>query len=312
MGRIEITGLRADNPMCVLVAFGVIDLLARTGDEGARLSWEADGHGFHAVLESTVGDIDDVVATLKSALKLDDVPGLRDVASDINTILPGDLRKELGDPESRRRHLLSGLAAEYPLRPGGQAAMTPLCMISFRGTRSLFKALAKEDSKVTEEHLRVLLIGPWKYEKGFSSLNLNPAARIQDSARMGPNASADGTRGAPGSMSLAVRGMTLVPPLPSRSFPVRVVACRSERSRDGQTRRREAAFAWPVWSPGLTRAGVQSMMSRAWGKRPNPLPPGVLAVYRSTIAPAKDGSRLTYPKRAGLELATLMEDLSGG
>jgi hypothetical protein len=297
MNRIEMTGLRADNPMCVLVALGVIDLVTRGGDDAARLGWDADEHGFHAVLESTVGDVEDIASTLKSALKLDDVPALPDVASEINKVLPGDLRKELDEEDSRRRHLLSGLATEYPLRPGGQAAMTPLCMISFRGKRSLFKALAREDGTVTEEDLRDLLIGPWNYERGIGSLNLNPAARIQDSARMGPNASNDGTRGVPGSMPLAVRGMTLVPPLPSRGFPVRVVACHSERSREGQTRRRrESAFVWPVWSPGLTRAGVQLMMSRAWAKRPN-LPNGVMAVYRSTIAPAKDGNRLTYPTR---------------
>ncbi len=296
--EIPLIGVRGDNPMGMLVALGVFDTVCRLLDSEARLSWREDELGWHAVLSTTAAESPGQLAEhLGSGLPTDDVSQLKSVASDLNKVTPDDLRSVLSNGEFTASYMLSGLATEFPLRPDGQAPMTSFSLISFRGTRSFFDAVRRADEALTVERIESLLSRPWTYSKGVNSLNLNPAARIQDSARMAPNASADGTRGVAGSLSFAFRGLPLVPPLPTRGRRARVIAC---QTRPSSSARSSVTFTWPIWIPGLSRFGVEAMMGRNWDSRRGQVEGGahgIAALFASEIVATKDGRRLAYPTR---------------
>lgn len=307
--RISLPGLRADSPMGSLCAWGGLDLLSRHRDQDARLAWEESDGSLSAVIEtSAAADLPELAQVLADLLRLDRLDALTDVARDLNYIMPDDLRAVLSDPDqetpSRRsdgasvRHALTGLAAEHPTRPAGQVAMSPLCIASFKGRRSLFGAVTSADDRVAVADLTQVLVGPWRYVKEAPTLGLDPAAREQDSARMGVDASNDGTRGVRGTLSLAIRGFAMIPPLPAHGRRARL-ACIVEHE-----------FAWPVWAPALPAVGVRAILGRRWTKWADGHLArdqvasrvaqahgcGVIAVYASAIISAKDGRRLAHSR----------------
>lgn len=290
-GAVKLPGVRGQSPMGMLVALGTLDVLAEHADAGARLSWCDDGAGQCAAITSEgAGTSDDVARAAFEAIRADPLDGLTSVAGDLNKVTPEALHDVLARSGAAR--VLCGLCAEAPLRPQGQAAMTPLAITSFQGRRSVFGTLLSADAGLTEEKLRALFGGPWTYARNVATLNLDPAAREQDSARMAADASADGTRGMPGALSLAARGLSIVAPMPTRSG-------RGKRPRVAAVH--DHHLAWPIWREPLTRFGARALMGRAWGA----IEPGdavldacgVVAVYASEIVAAKDGRRLARAQR---------------
>ena len=283
---VALPGVRAHTPMGLLVALGALDLLAEHADPAARLSWGEDERGYRAMLSAGKATTTAALAALVfESLAADRVEYLRDVAPDLNLVMPEALHHALSQPVVPR--VLSGLCAEAPLRTNGCVAMTPLAITSFKGRRSVFATIIRADGSVAEKHIRALLQGPWTYAPKVPTLSLDPAAREQDSARMAADASADGTRGVPGSLSLAARGLALVPPLPAAGGRPRVGALRG------------GTFTWPVWILPVTRFGARALMGRAWGADDEAVRSacGVAAVYESEVVAAKDGRRLARARR---------------
>lgn len=289
-GAVKLPGVRAQSPMGLLVALGALDLLAEHIDGGARLSWCEDGAGHCAgITVEGAATSDDVARMAFEAVRADPLDGLNSLAVDINKVTPEALHDVLSQPDVPR--LLRGLCAEAPLRPDGQAAMTLLAIGSFKAN-SFVPAVLRADARTTEVHLRALFGEAWRYARGVASLALDPAARQQDSARMAADASTDKTRGVLGALSLAVRGLALVPPMP-------VCSGRGRRTRLAAVH--EHRLVWPVWREPLTRFGVRALMGRSWGA----IEPGdaaldacgVVAVYESEIIAAKDGRRLARAQR---------------
>lgn len=290
MTRVVLDGPRADSPMGVLVALGTLSLLTRYGHPEARLGWTATPFGHRPTITTTAElDLAELSRVVAEAIDADGLTDLKQVADDLNKVMPEDLRGVLSAGPSPSAALLTGLASALPLRPAGQVAMSPLCIVSFKGRRSVFDAIIRQDRSITAVVMRGVLGGPWVYERDQATMGLDPAARRADGALMGPDASADGTRGVAGSLSLATRGLSLVPPLPARG------------RRPHQGAFAESGFAWPVWEPPLPVAAVRMLMGRNWqarAKDPAQLRgAGMVGVYRSRIVEAKDGRRLARATR---------------
>lgn len=289
-GPVPLPGVRASSPMGLLVALGTLDVLTEHYDAGTRLAWCDDGSGHCAAITAGGATTPDELADRTfDAIAADSLAAIQSLAKDLNQVTPGALHDALGNPGFPRS--VAGLCAEAPLRPAGQVAMTPLVITSFQGRRSVFGTLLRSDADLTERQLSALFSGPWRYARSVATLNLDPGAREQDSARMAADASADGTRGVPGSLSLAARGLTLLPPLPTGSG-------RGKRPRVAAVH--EGRFAWPVWTSALTRFGVRALMGRSWGAVLDGATLdayGIAAVFESEIVDAKDGRRLAHARR---------------
>lgn len=278
------TGLRAENPMSFLVAIGALEILASHEDRAARLVWRSTENGWRgALLTSTADDTAGLAEVLFNAIQANTLRGLREVAQDLNRVDPSVLRQVLeATDDTGVRRVLGALVAEMPLTSNGFAAMTPMCITSFHGRRSVFGAIVGSDDDLRPWHLLPLLVGEWRGHKGVATLGWDPAMREQDSARMGPDASADGTRGVPGALQLAIRGLHACAPLPCRGRRPRVAAVDGSR------------FIWPIWDSPLRSFGVRNLMGRRWSDVPRPELDacGVRAVYAAEIVPAKNGRRL--------------------
>lgn len=298
---VELPGIVAESPMGLLVALGTLDVLSEHVSPGARLWWLADQTGGHrGVIEVTGAATPDDVARLAfQALSDDPLANLLEVAPDLNKVAPPSLHRALTASPAPWTRVLYGLCAEAPLRPNGQAAMTPLAITSFKGRRSVFPTLVRADAAVSEVQLRKVYSGPWRYARNVPTLNLDPAAREQDSARMSVDASADGTRGTPGTLALAVRGLGLIGPLPSRGRRPRLAAV-SQRRRTGSGAA-ESRLVWPVWKQPLSRFGARALLGRDWLQREPDAETlaacGILALYQSAVVAAKDGNRLARARR---------------
>lgn len=288
---LRLEGVRAHNPMGLLVALGTLDLLAEHVDPGARLAWIGDATGHCAAVQAAgCSTIADLAAGLLGAIEAQPLDQLKAVAADLNKVARDDLHGALAGSTAPR--LLGGLCAEAPLRRTGQVGMTPLVITSFKGRRSVFDTLLRADAALTGRQLLALLNEPWTYAPNVATLGLDPAAREQDSARMAADASADGTRGVPGALPIAARGLVLLPPLPVRSSSAR-------RPRVAAVQ--AGSLVWPIWTAALTRFGVGTLLGRSWGKLADRAivldACDVEAVYASEIVAAKDGRRLARARR---------------
>lgn len=297
---VALPGVVAQTPMGLLVALGTLDVLTEHVAPDTRLWWKATQTGGHLAVISVPRALspDDVAQLVFEALADDPLAGLMEVAADLNKVAPADLHRALTSRGVPWLRVLCGLCAEAPLRPQGQSAMTPLAITSFKGRRSVFATVLRADAAVSEAHLRAVYGGRWSYERKIPTLNLDPAAREQDSARMAADASADGTRGAPGTLPLAVRGLSLLSPLPSRVRP-RLPALNERRSSRSVAAAR--LLVWPVWERPLSRFGARALLGRDWLEREPDAETltacGILAIYQSAIVAVKDGSRLARARR---------------
>jgi len=249
---IELPGLRADSPAGALVLYGLASLLPRS----ARVRWKTSSSlSWHAeVSDEGLHDLGQLVGLVVEAIKADSLTGLPSVAPDLNKLTPEGWVAASVRPDAVGR-VIAGLSAQAPLRPQGQVPFTPLCVISFRGKGSFFGPAVKQDTTIKVPELSELLAGPWRYRKACNTLGLDPDARRQDGAVIGPDPSADGVRGVPGLVPLALRGLAAVAPMP------------------GETRLRGGAFAgtsqgtefrWPVVVEPVPVDALPLVAARDW------------------------------------------------
>lgn len=285
MSEIHLTGLRGDSPAGALALYGVAGMLA----DDARVRWVGDEGQWHALVATgAVDDIDALAALLAERIVADPLTGVTSLAKDVNELGPDAWRSVIEGPAGALRSVVRGLTAEAPLRTGGQVALTPACVYSFGTRGTLFGNAARADATLKVSELRTVLAGPWTHKRNVNTLGFDPTARRQEGATMGPDPSADGTRGVPGLLPLVLRGLAAVAPMPG------------ERSRGGAfaTSDGEPEFRWPIFVAPIPAHTVPLVAARDWTARTDAerQAAGVAAVYASRIL--RDERRLSHGRRA--------------
>ncbi len=280
---ISLPGLRADSPASALALYGISHLLPR-----AEIRWSLDASGWSGEVSAPgCAGIDELAGRLVEAVKGDPVSTIGTLAKDVNELTPDSWRAGLQGTSAAVATVVSGLCAEAPLRAGGRVSLTPLCVYSFGTRGKLVDNAIKQDQTLNREDVAGLLTGPWHPKRGCNTLGLDPGARRQDGAIMGPDPSVDGVRGVPGLVPLALRGLAAVTPLPGPGA-VRGGAF----SRNGTT-----SFHWPVFTVPLRAAVLRLVAARNWRERTlaERAAAGVEAVYASLIL--RDERRLSFARR---------------
>lgn len=282
---IPLPGLPAESPAAALALYGI----AHLAGPSARVRWAPSGLRWQAeVAVQGCSDVDGLAGLLVDRINEDSFASIESLAKDVNELMPKDWRAGLDDPAAAIKRLVAGLCAEAPLRPGGQVALTPLCVYSFGSRGTLFGNAAKQDVNIRSKALRGLLTGPWSAARNCNTLGLDPVARRQDGATMGPDPSADGVRGVPGLVPLALRGLAAVAPLPNRPR-VRGGAF----TRDGAS----VSFEWPIFTIAVAASSLATMVARRWSQRSDAqrAAAGIEAVYSARVL--RDERRVAFGQR---------------
>jgi len=234
-----------------------------------------DGRGdWVAAADAGVPDPAALSEALVAAIEGDGLGSLEAVAKDINEVTPDQFAAAW--PRAVHR-VLVGLAAEAPLRPNGNVAITPVCTYSFGTRGTLFGNAVKQDASLTVHVVERLLAGEAQEHKGFNTLGFDPAARRQDGAVIGPDPSADGVRGVPGLVPLILRGLATVAPMPWEG--------RGARGGAFPRAGRRTEFHWPVFSAAVRCDTLPFVAARDWAARSaaQRRASSVHAVYASTV-----------------------------
>jgi hypothetical protein len=282
---IPLPGLRGESPAAALALYGIAQVLAP--DVTVRWASDGDSEWRAEVISARCADLDGLIETLIDAIQSDPLTGVQSVGKDVNKLTPQTWGRSV-EGMGAVSQLLAGLCTEAPLRPAGQVPYTPLCVISFRGTGSFFGPTAKQDGSLAAKDMRALLRGPWVSKRGCNTLGLDPGARRQDGAIIGPDPSADGVRGVPALVPLACRGLTSVAPMPG-----------TRHVRGGAFVRDRAGldFRWPVFTVPVSAAALPLLVARDWSTRTavQRAAAGVEAVFASRIL--RDERRLSIGRR---------------
>jgi hypothetical protein len=282
---IPLPGLRAESPAAALALYGIANLLAP--DASVRWGSRGDSEWSAEVISPECADLTELAKTLIDAIHSDPLTDVQSIAKDVNELTPQPWSRGLNLGPAVAR-LLEGLCAEAPLRTGGRVSLTPPCVYSFGTRGTLFGNAAKQDAALNEKDLKALLHGPWVSKKGCNTLGLDPGARRQVGAIMGPDPSADGVRGVPALVPLACRGLACVAPMPSQ---------RHVRGGAFITGSAGLDFRWPVFTFPAAAAALPLLVARDWSKR-TPVQraaAGVEAVFASRIL--RDERRLSIGRR---------------
>ena len=196
-----LTGLRPENPVAVMAAYGVLRLLP-----GARLRWA----GTHPELEYAGDPIADLAEQLPERLKAPEVTLLDDPRE--KHILAAGGYQALA--EQMPHEWLSAYAAESP----EGIAHTRLLLFSgnhkfVMAARELMGTLAKQDVK---QRLHEALLGPWRYDAKAQAWGWDAASR-DDTAAMAGAPSAKDKLGVPGAYWLAWESLPLWPMINGRT-----------------------------------------------------------------------------------------------
>lgn len=270
---IPLPGLRGDSPAATLALYGIAHLLA----PNVSVRWASQGDSeWHAEITSArCSDLDGLIWALMDAIGSDPLTHIQSIAKDVNELTPQMWSSPL-NTESAVARLFEGLCAEAPLRTGGRVSLTPVCVYSFGTRGTLFGNVAKQDGDLRADELQALLHDPWMPRKGCNTLGLDPHARRQDGAIMGPDPSADGVRGVPALVPLATRGLAAVAPMPD-----------ARHVRGGAFARDSAGldFRWPIFTFPVSAAALPLLVARDWSRRTaaQRAAAGIEAVFGSRI-----------------------------
>jgi len=282
---IPLPGLRADSPAAALALYGIAQVLAP--DASVRWASRGDSEWRAEVINARCSDIDGLVEMLIDAIQSDPLTDVQSIAKDVNELTPQTWSGAVSG-ESAVARLLEGLCAEAPLRTGGRVSLTPVCVYSFGYRGTLFGNVAKQDGALRADELRALLHDPWMPRKGCNTLGLDPHARRQDGAIMGPDPSADGVRGVPALVPLAARGLAAVAPMPD-----------ARHVRGGAFARDSAGpdFRWPMFTFPVSAAALPLLVARDWSRRTaaKRAAAGIEAVFSARILRAE--KRLSIGRR---------------
>lgn len=278
MSEIGLTGLRADVPIGVMAAFGVLRVCERTAAfRGSKLRWVTGQGGDHAVLdapgsENSTALVAALIADVGSAAERQELNWSEQIKTVTRDEFRNSARAALEDG-GEASDWFPAFGNELKLDREGKIDSTPFDMSVARqkfvaDARKLALGLI-EDS---ESAYREALFGPWTYGDDQHSLGWDPGtmklgAFTHRAPTKMPNS---GVRAA---VWLAFESLPLFP-----HFGKDVVGFRR--------RQRDFTLCWPVWTPPVSLSGLKTLL--AWDGLVAAEPPlkemkarGLTAIYRS-------------------------------
>ncbi|HUX65899.1 MAG TPA: hypothetical protein VMV31_00265 [Terriglobales bacterium] len=278
---IQLTALDGANPLAFLAALGSLRLLdLRFPERGIRLHWSRDpvwrpcltdtglaASGLPSTLRGAASAPSGAFGALGKNLTVDRATFENFVRSALGAASPKDRRaadfaaafgsESLGDAKKNRIYY------------------TDLCFISGSGHQDFLATVAGLGRKVTEEHIRAALFGPWKRDKGLS-MRWDPADAAQYALQWS-DPSGEGASAVWGANFLAIEALPLFPAQPT-SRGLKTTGFRQPLRRD------EPEFRWPLWTAPLTCGAVRSLLTLGEMHKPVPdheslLARGVAGIY---------------------------------
>jgi hypothetical protein len=294
MARLELTGLRADLPIGVMAAFGVLRVLTLSQRVGEpRLSWIEGSGSYKPVLHTP----DSVTVDTLTSLLIDDARSaggrkslswteqIKTVTRDRFMEEAVKVARDATPAEPSDIDWIAGLGSELAT-DDGKVGPTPFDMSVARqkfpgDALRLAAVLGSADrgrkQKTAAREYEEALFGPWRYEDDQHSFGWDPStAKLGAFTYKAPTAMANtGVRAA---VWLAFESLPL--------FPVFARGHR-QRARAFQQVGGKPVFYWPVWKPPMTLDELKSLLASAAlvgedrQRRVELESRGLLAIYRS-------------------------------
>jgi hypothetical protein len=294
MSDLVFTGLDGKNPLGFLASLGVLDAvtdLTPADRPAPTLAWRSMGT-YRAVLQhgpdrATLLDL--LVRDLESFA---DEPALAlryrkggdgNEAHDLKP-LPRDAIEYLRRIASTRRRRTAALAAAFltDVAVDNNQNTKPTALHFTAGQQEFLAMVEGLRKGVTREDFEEALFGPWRYQRDLPVLQWDNS-QTRDYALRAGDPSKEKKLGVPGADWLAVRGLPLVGVAPVGDRIV-TTGCRGGW--------KSGAFRWPMWTCGLSRSVVKSLLTspELFVAEPRALRArGIPVVFESAIARTDQG-----------------------
>jgi hypothetical protein len=268
VSEVPLTGLSAENPLAFLAAIGALSFVDEGTSDITQMGWRAtEGTWVPFLVGERLRTPADVTSVIQA------VQGERERSGDLNEELGWskdvmkltrvEFRELLQErsPDSQAAWLVASCLAELPPRRDGVSIpYTPLRLIPRVG-RARFLEVAMRESKAGADHIDACLFEQWTYVSGVQSMRWDPAAPVPARALLAQAPTHLGTRGAPGTIMLAIRGLASFPLITARRSSARS-AWRQHAVPPGMTNRNR--FIWPIWNEALELPMVRALLSMKW------------------------------------------------
>ena len=285
MNAIDLTGLRADNPMGAMAAFGSLRIAERSDLlRGSKLSWKRHAGSFHAVLSTSSPVITSgkLVEILVEDLCATQSRSELCWSEQIKSATEEMYRRAATGASLEVNAWLAAFASDLAL-DDAQLEPTPFDMSVARqkflaDANSLSKTLASPQGRKgipPEAAYREALFGPWLYRDDQHSLGWDPSTlKMGAFTFKAPTQMANG--GVRAAVWLAFESLPLFP----CAYAGRLVTRSFFRTK------RELWFRWPVWEEPITLKALETLLGWEELVAKNPDPQqlemrGVVAVYTS-------------------------------
>ncbi len=258
---LPLTGLDGANPLGFLAALGLLEVLTEGGREPGEitLGWSYRGAWspvvmsrealtFERLAERVMADLETWREEPAIDLEYDGVRDLKPPPAEYRAYLERlAARAELG----RRRSvdLAAAFASDVVVDNNRNTKPTAL---HFTSGQQKFLAMVRElVGGVTADDVRESLEGPWRYQRTLPVLRWDSTVTREHALSAAAPAD-EKPNGVPGADWLAFRGLPFLPVAP-RGRRLDTTGC--------TFRRGEARFTWPLWSCGLSRETVRSVLA---------------------------------------------------
>jgi len=254
--EVPLPALEGTNPLGYLAALGILDALA-AARPAATLRW-TDDLVPHAIVSGIPG-VDELLDALdKDRTEWTSSAMLRFPASKqpLPDAKPGgpQLRRWLQfvADEGRRSDAdhLCAIVAENAYDNNAKAKPTHLHFTA--GQQQFLTMIRDLAANVDRDRLREALQGPWRYDSPLPSLSWDSRGERIYAVRA-TNPSKEKRLGVPGADWLAFRGLTFYPVTRTPSGALKTTAC--------DTKWKNSAFRWPLWTVPATRNTIRSLVA---------------------------------------------------
>ena len=311
MSGIVLRGLDGSNPLGLLAALGLLDVVAQ--QEGrARLLWCDEGAWRPVLLGAGEdrGRLIDLVMedatrwrtepALALSYPVQDKEGRNKVEEDLKpppAIMASFLRRlaEAATSKARRGVDLAAAFASDVVVAGSKEkpAVKPTALHFTAGQQSFLKMAKVLLGALTPEDIAESLFGPWRYARDLPVMRWD-STRCTDYALLARAPADDKASGVPGADWLALLGLT--------NFPVAPI--RGELLTTGCTGSwLNSCFCWPLWSAKLGRDAARALIgmgSLARMSESERRARGIVAVFQSSIRRHPNGGRGNFSPSTSL------------